>query len=116
MARIAACPVIFFLAIAPGTVARFWAFALFVVAALSDVWDGYIARRYGLITDMGKLLDPIADKLLLVATFAPFFIISHRGSEAGLIPWWGPMPVWVMVVIFGREIFITLFRSYAVRR
>lgn len=116
VARIAACPVIFFLAVAPGVSARFWAFALFVVAGLSDIWDGYLARRYGLITDMGKLLDPFADKLLLVATFVPFFIISHRGTETGLIPWWGAMPVWVMVVIFGREIFITLFRGYAARR
>ena len=116
VARILACPLIFFLAIAPGAVARFWAFVLFVVAALSDIWDGYLARRYGLITDMGKLLDPIADKLLLVATFVPFYIVSHRGSEPDLIPWWGAMPLWVMVVIFGREIFITAFRSYAVRR
>jgi CDP-diacylglycerol--glycerol-3-phosphate 3-phosphatidyltransferase len=78
--------------------------------------SGYLARRYDQITDVGKLLDPIADKLLLVVTFIPFFIISHRGFETDLIPWWGPMPVWVLVVIFGREIFITLFRSYAVGR
>lgn len=116
VARIAACPVIFFLAIAPGVTARFWAFALFVVAGLSDVWDGYLARRYGLITDMGKLLDPIADKLLLVATFVPFYMVSHAGNEVGLIPWFGEMPLWIIVVIFGREIFITLFRSYAARR
>ena len=116
VARIAACPVIFFLAIAPGVGARLWAFVLFLVAALSDVWDGWLARRYDLITDMGKLLDPIADKLLLVATFVPFYLISHRGTEADLIPWWGTMPMWVMVVIFGRELFITLFRSYAVGR
>ncbi|HSH76830.1 MAG TPA: CDP-diacylglycerol--glycerol-3-phosphate 3-phosphatidyltransferase [Longimicrobiales bacterium] len=116
VARIASCPAIFALAIAPSASARFWAFVLFVVAGLSDVWDGYLARRYGLITDVGKLLDPIADKLLLVATFVPFFIISRRGTELDLIPWWGVMPVWVMVVIFGREIFITLFRSYAARR
>lgn len=116
VARIAACPVIFFLAIAPGVGPRSWAFVLFVAAGLSDVWDGWIARKYGLITDMGKLLDPIADKLLLVATFVPFFIISRRGTEIDLVPWWDTMPVWVMIVIFGRELFITLFRSYAVRR
>jgi phosphatidylglycerophosphate synthase len=51
-----------------------------------------------------------------VATFVPFFIISRRGTEIDLVPWWGTMPVWVMIVIFGREVFITLFRSYAVRR
>jgi CDP-diacylglycerol--glycerol-3-phosphate 3-phosphatidyltransferase len=116
VARIAVCPVIFFLALAPGIGARLWAFVLFVVAGLSDIWDGWLARRYDLITDIGKLLDPIADKLLLVSTFVPFYVISQRGAESDLIPWWGTMPVWVLAVIFGRELFITLFRGYAVRR
>ena len=60
VARIIACPIIFFLAVSPELGARFWAFALFVVAGLSDVWDGYLARRYNMITDTGKLLDGIA--------------------------------------------------------
>lgn len=115
-ARIAACPVIFFLAISPQMGARAWAFVLFVAAGLSDVWDGYLARRYDLITDTGKLLDPLADKLLLVATFVPFYIVSHGGREVDLIPWWGEMPLWVIVVIFGRELFMTVFRGYAARR
>ena len=116
VARILACPVIFVLALEPTTTARFAAFVLFVVAGLSDVWDGWLARRYDLITDMGKLLDPVADKLLLVATFVPFYLISHRGTELEEIPWWGPMPAWVIIVVFGRELFITLFRAYAARR
>lgn len=116
VARIASCPVIFWLALSPGVGARFAAFVLFLVAALSDVWDGYLARRYDLITDMGKLLDPIADKLLLVVTLVPFYVISHRGGALDLVPWWGPLPMWVLVVIFGRELFITAFRSYAARR
>lgn len=114
--RIAACPVIFALALSTGVGARLLAFVLFVAAGLSDVWDGYLARRYDLITDVGKLLDPIADKLLLVATFVPFFLISRRGGAIDPIPGWGALPVWVMVVIFGREIFITVFRGYAARR
>ena len=116
VARIAVCPVIFFLAIAPGVGARIAAFWLFVVAGLSDVWDGYLARRYNWITDVGKLLDPIADKLLLVATFVPFYLLSHRADPLGRVPWWGTFPMWVIVVVFGREILITAFRSYAVRR
>jgi CDP-diacylglycerol--glycerol-3-phosphate 3-phosphatidyltransferase len=119
IARIAACPVIFFLAISAGMGGRLWAFVLFVVAGLSDVWDGYLARRYNLITDTGKLLDPIADKLLLVATFVPFYIVSHSGREVDLMPfffWFVEMPLWVLVVIFGRELFMTLFRGYAARR
>ncbi len=116
VARIVACPVIFFMAMAPGIGMRLGAFFLFVVAGLSDVWDGHLARKYGWITNLGKLLDPLADKLLLAATFIPFYLISHRGTETGLIPWWGELPMWVMIVVFGREILITVFRSYAVGR
>ncbi|MGD8321314.1 MAG: CDP-alcohol phosphatidyltransferase family protein, partial [Gemmatimonadota bacterium] len=114
--RIAVCPVIFVLAMSPGVGERFWAFVLFVVAGLSDVWDGYLARRYGWITDVGKLLDPLADKLLLAATFIPFYLLSHRGTELGLVPWWGALPLWVVLVIFGRELLITVFRAYAANR
>lgn len=114
--RILACPAIFLLALSTGIGPRFWAFALFIVAAVSDLWDGYLARKRGLITDLGKLLDPVADKLLLVATFVPFYMISHRGGTAGLLPWWGALPMWVLVVIFGRELAVTVFRSYAARR
>lgn len=113
--RIGVCPLIFVLAMSPGVGERLWAFVLFVAAGLSDVWDGWLARKYGWITDLGKLLDPLADKLLLAATFVPFYLISHRGPE-GHLPWWGPLPLWVVVVIFGRELLITVFRSYAVRR
>lgn len=114
--RIAATPAIFLLALSldPGT--RLAAFVLFVVAAVTDLWDGYLARKHGLVTDMGKLLDPLADKLLLVATWVPFYMISHRPGEGGDLPWWGELPLWVLVVIFGREIFITLFRGWAARR
>ncbi|HSG08361.1 MAG TPA: CDP-diacylglycerol--glycerol-3-phosphate 3-phosphatidyltransferase [Longimicrobiales bacterium] len=112
-ARIAVCPAIFVLAMAPGVGERFWAFVLFVAAGLSDVWDGYLARRYGWITDVGKLLDPLADKLLLAVTFIPFYLISHRGGPLDELPWWGAMPLWVVLVIFGRELLITVFRSYA---
>lgn len=116
IARISVCPLIFWLAVSPSVAARFWAFALFVVAAVSDAWDGYLARRYDLITDMGKLLDPVADKLLLAATMIPVYLISHRGGVLDPVPWWGPLPTWVLIVIFGREIFMTAFRSYAVKQ
>jgi CDP-diacylglycerol--glycerol-3-phosphate 3-phosphatidyltransferase len=116
VARIAACPAIFYLALQASVGARLFAFVLFVAAALSDLWDGYLARKHGLITDMGKLLDPLADKLLLLSTFVPFYMISHRPGEQWLIPWWGALPIWVMVVILGRELVVTLFRQWAVRR
>ena len=116
LARIAVCPVLFFLAISEDNGARYAAFVLFVVAALSDVWDGYLARKHGLVTDMGKLLDPLADKLLLATTFVPFYIVSHRPGELNLVPYLGPLPLWILVVIFGREALITIFRQWAQRR
>lgn len=96
---------------------RLLAFFIFLVAAFSDLWDGYLARSRGLITDLGKLLDPIADKLLVAATFIPFYIISHRPGPGSEFPWFGGVfPLWIMLLIFGREIFITLFRGYAAKR
>ena len=116
VARILVCPVIFVLALSTGVGTLFAAFALYVAASLSDVWDGYLARKYGQVTDMGKLLDPLADKLLLAATFIPFYFISHRGDPLGEIPWWGELPLWVVLVVLGREVVVTVLRSWAARR
>lgn len=114
--RILACPVLFVLILASGSGALYGAFVLFLAAALSDLWDGYLARKHGWITDVGKLLDPIADKLLLVATFLPFYIVSHRPGPLTDVPWWGALPLWVLIVIFGRELAVTVLRSWAARR
>jgi len=114
--RILACPVVFFLIMAPSAGLRFAAFVLFLAAALSDLWDGYLARKHGLITDFGKLLDPLADKFLLAVTFIPFYILSRDSGPVGPIPGWGALPLWVMVVIFGREVAVTLFRGWAARK
>ena len=116
IARIIACPLLFALIVSPSALHLFIAFLVFLGAGISDLWDGYLARKHGWITDTGKLLDPLADKLLLVATFVPFFIVSHRAAAIGTIPWWGTLPVWVIAIIFGREALVTLFRIWAARR
>jgi CDP-diacylglycerol---glycerol-3-phosphate 3-phosphatidyltransferase len=100
----------------PAFTPRLLAFLLFLAAAFSDLWDGYLARKYGWVSDFGKLVDPLADKLLLAATVIPFYILSHGPGPVGEIPFWGPLPAWVLLVIFGREILITLIRAYAARR
>jgi CDP-diacylglycerol--glycerol-3-phosphate 3-phosphatidyltransferase len=102
----------------PGFFARSLAFVLFLIAAFSDLWDGYLARKHGWISDFGKLVDPIADKLLLVATFVPFYILSHRDEGVGKLPLWGDgsLPLWIVVVIFGREALITAIRALAARK
>jgi CDP-diacylglycerol--glycerol-3-phosphate 3-phosphatidyltransferase len=116
VARILVCPAVFLMVLADSVPMRFAAWGLFVAAAVSDLWDGYLARKHGLITDLGKLLDPLADKLLLVSTFVPFYMLSHGEGPVGLLPFLGPLPLWIVLVILGRELLITLFRSYAARR
>lgn len=116
VARVAMAPLVFVLALADGVVPRMLAFALFCIAAASDLWDGHLARKHGWISDFGKLMDPMADKLLIVATFVPFFIISRRPGPVGDLPYWGELPIWVLAVIFGRELLVTVVRQVAARR
>jgi CDP-diacylglycerol--glycerol-3-phosphate 3-phosphatidyltransferase len=116
LARILACPVLFALILSSSPGYLLIAFVLFLVAAVSDLWDGYLARKHGWITDMGKLLDPLADKLLLFTTLVPFLIVSRRPEAVARVPWWGALPIWVVAVIFVREAAVQLFRVWAARR
>ncbi|MGY4646084.1 CDP-diacylglycerol--glycerol-3-phosphate 3-phosphatidyltransferase [Cellulomonas sp. URHB0016] len=81
---------------------RLTATLIFVVAALTDRLDGWVARRSGQITDLGKLLDPIADKLLV-------------GTALVLLSALGDLPWWVTVVILARELGITAMRFFLLR-
>ena len=76
---------------------RWWAAALFIVAIATDGIDGAIARRRNLVTDLGKILDPIADKVLTGGALVCLSILGEL--------WW-----WVTIVILVREIGITVFR------
>lgn len=116
VARIAVTPAIVLLLFTPTFGARLGAFVLFLAAAFSDLWDGYLARKHGWISDFGKLWDPIADKLLLVATFVPFHILSLRPDPETRIPVFGTFPLWILLVVLGREVLVTLIRSLAARR
>ena len=77
----------------------------FVVAAITDFLDGYLARRMGLVTSLGKLLDPIADKILTASAF--IFLCAHEQRLC---------PVWVVVVILAREFLVTGLRQIAVEK
>ncbi|HUF50920.1 MAG TPA: CDP-alcohol phosphatidyltransferase family protein [Longimicrobiales bacterium] len=115
-ARIVMAPMVGALLFLPTFTARFIAWLLFLIAAFSDLWDGHLARKHGWISDFGKLVDPIADKLLLLTTFVPFYILSHSDSPHGRLVVLGEMPLWIMLVIFGRELLITLIRAIVARR
>jgi CDP-diacylglycerol--glycerol-3-phosphate 3-phosphatidyltransferase len=116
VARIFLAPIVFLLLFVPSFTARFIGWILFLAAAFSDLWDGYLARKHGWISDFGKLLDPIADKLLLVATFLPFYILSRRPDGEGTLPLLGEFPLWILLVVFGREALVTAIRSVLARR
>lgn len=114
--RIVLAPVVLALLYVPTFTARFVAWILFLIAAFSDLWDGYLARKHGWISDFGKLVDPIADKLLLVATFLPFYLLSRQPPEATRLPLMGELPLWILLVVLGRELLVTVIRSIAARR
>jgi len=80
----------------------FIAYWVFTAAAISDYYDGKIARQYGLITNFGKLLDPVADKVLMVAGFLILMTIPELR-----------VPAWAIVVILAREYLVTGARSLA---
>lgn len=88
------------------------AFVLFLVAALSDLWDGHLARSRGQITSFGKIVDPLADKLLLVSTLIPLYVIMGTAGY-GRIPLFGAIPLWAVIVLLGRELLITTLRFMA---
>ena len=143
--RIVAAPFIAWLPFSGSSTARFIAWALFALAAITDYVDGYLARSRAQITDLGRLLDPLADKLLIVATLIPMFVLTGSGTSASLFsPLATPMvagtvgpvmkasglaafpfvtpfgliglPWWIPVVILGREVYMSVFRQIAKNR
>ncbi len=121
LSRILATPLIFILPFADTWELKLAGFVIYVIAAVSDYWDGALARTRNLVTDLGKLLDPLADKALLLSTLVPIFLLqSGHGTVLDLrfVTPWGDaaLPLWVLVVVLGRELFMTVFRQAAARR
>lgn len=79
---------------------NYWAIAVFIIASITDILDGYLARKYHCVSDFGKLMDPMADKLLVLA--ALIVILDCGKIEA-----------WVVLIIIGREFLISAFRMVA---
>lgn len=100
VARILCAPVFLWMLLidgGDGGALRWWAAVLFIVAIATDGVDGYLARRYEIVTDLGKLLDPLADKVLTGCAFVGLSIL-------GELPWW------VTIVVLVREVGITVYR------
>lgn len=104
-ARIAAVPAIVFCMEWPGNPGFRWAaLVLFCLAAVTDYFDGYLARAWSQQTTMGRMLDPIADKLLVAACL---LMVVADGTVEG---WW----VWAAVIILCREILVSGLREFLV--
>jgi CDP-diacylglycerol--glycerol-3-phosphate 3-phosphatidyltransferase len=96
--RIIATPLIVVLLIIPNGFTSFLAALFFSAAAITDYFDGYLARRYGLVSNLGKVMDPVADKLLVSSTL---IMMTSLG--------W--IPAWVVCIIIGRELAVTGLRN-----
>ena len=100
MLRILLIPVFVILALMNAPAAQYAAVGVFVLASITDALDGHIARKNGLVTNFGKFIDPIADKLLVMSAL---IVLVERGR----------MPGWVCIVMLAREFAISGFRLVA---
>jgi CDP-diacylglycerol--glycerol-3-phosphate 3-phosphatidyltransferase len=98
--RMGVIPILFFLLLSPGPLMSLVIAVLFIAAALTDLLDGYIARRYHIVTTMGKFLDPIADKLIV------------NTAMIMLIPI-GRIPTWIVAIIIIRDFIVDGIRNIA---
>jgi CDP-diacylglycerol--glycerol-3-phosphate 3-phosphatidyltransferase len=98
MFRIASVPVIIVLMLYPNRLVTFLAAIVFSMAAITDYLDGYFARQRGLVSNFGKIMDPLADKLLVSSTC--IMLASH-----------GWIPAWIVIIIIGREMAVTGLRN-----
>jgi CDP-diacylglycerol--glycerol-3-phosphate 3-phosphatidyltransferase (EC 2.7.8.5) len=96
--RICVIPVLFLILLSPGRTLSLLIAIVFIIAALTDLLDGYIARRYGMVTKIGKFLDPIADKIIVSTAMILMIPI-------------GRIPAWIVAVIIIRDITVNGVRS-----
>ena len=101
--RVIAVPIIVILMLFPNQVCTFIAAILFSAAAITDYLDGYIARTRGLVSTLGKVMDPVADKLLVSSAFIMLTAL-------------GWVPPWIVCIIIGREIAVTGLRNIIAER
>jgi CDP-diacylglycerol--glycerol-3-phosphate 3-phosphatidyltransferase len=98
--RLAVIPVLFLLIISPGRILSMIIAVLFIIASITDLIDGYVARKYNIVTTMGKFLDPIADKLVVTTAMIMMIPIDR-------------IPAWIVAIIIMRDLVVDGLRSIA---
>jgi len=101
--RIVLTPVFLFLFLLPDPLMKQLSLLVFIIAALSDWYDGWLARKFNYITDWGKYMDPLADKILTSSAFIGFVLL-------GFLHWW------MVAIVIIRDFFVTVLRTYADRK
>lgn len=96
--RVLAVPLVVILLLVPNRFTCFLAAILFSLAAITDYFDGFLARQKGMVSNLGKVMDPVADKLLVASTF---IMLASLG--------W--VPAWVVCIIVGRELAVSGLRN-----
>ena len=91
---------------------EFWltSTGLFVLAASTDWLDGYLARKYGQVTTLGRILDPFADKIIVGGTF--LFLLEKNGTDPSGSGLSSGVTAWMVIAVIGREMFITSLRGF----
>jgi CDP-diacylglycerol--glycerol-3-phosphate 3-phosphatidyltransferase len=82
---------------------------VFVLAAATDALDGYLARRYGTVTALGRILDPFADKIIICGAFI-FLLDKKVETETGAL--WSGVNAWMVIIVVAREMFVTSLRGF----
>ncbi len=103
ISRIILSPVFMVFFLMDNVYCRVLSLIIFTVAALTDVWDGHLARKYGIVTGFGKFMDPLADKILTLTAFVSFVALGY-------------VQAWMIMLILIREFLITGLRSLAAYR
>jgi len=98
--RIILTPIFFYTLFLEQLIFKFISFLIFGIASLTDLYDGYYAKKYGYVTKWGKFLDPLADKILVSSALIAFNILGY-------------IKLWIVIVIIFRDFLITGLRSYA---
>jgi cardiolipin synthase (CMP-forming) len=104
MLRILLVPLFLYLIFLPRAEERIWALVVFIIASLTDMLDGWSARKLGQVTAFGKFLDPLADKFLVISALVAFLFLDPF------------IPLWMVLIIILRDVLVTVMRHLAIKK